>query len=445
MSSDEPLDGAAFADSLLRLVTSRRSLGRLQIVFLFDEIEAVLSAGWGGGFLAHWRMLLNNMGELSRSVSAAFSGAEGIYKIAQDVGSPLGNILAWHELGLFPREETARLVREPSEHHWPEPLVDRVHDATGGHPCVIQYLMQRLCDREVERWPEVLPTAERQFIHEQGPLFYNWWQHFDDVARDIYADLSHAGATAEADLIARHAHGGKRALDVLAHTGVIRWDKAARTVELAGTLFRDWVLDGVLAGARAGGPATVGGGSSQSSPARAEPTRRVATVLFTDIVGSSAHTARVGDREWRDVLGAHNARVRAALVAFGGREVNTTGDGFLAVFDAPAHAIRCACAISDSVRQLGIEIRAGLHAGECELVGDDVTGVAVNFGSWVMSKAKANDVLVSSTLRGLVAGAGIRFKARGVYAVKGTGERHRLFAVDRSTSGADHIPKPDGL
>jgi class 3 adenylate cyclase len=127
--------------------------------------------------------------------------------------------------------------------------------------------------------------------------------------------------------------------------------------------------------------------------------------------------------------------VREALAAFRGREVKTMGDGFLALFDAPAAAIQCACAVVSSVRSLGFEIRAGLHAGEYEAVGDDVIGIAINYASWVMSRARGGEVIVSEVVRGLVAGSGIRFIDRGAHRVKGSRERHRLFAVD-------HPPHP---
>jgi hypothetical protein len=151
--------GPELAESLQALLEATRRLGRLQLVFLFDEIERVPLNTWGGGFLAYWRMLLNNRGELSRCLSAVFSGAGGIYRIAQDAGSPLGNILAWHELELFSYEETARLVREPSGNIWPDPLVDRIYEASGGHPCLIQYLMQRVCDGELSLRSGQAPSA----------------------------------------------------------------------------------------------------------------------------------------------------------------------------------------------------------------------------------------------------------------------------------------------
>ncbi|MDP8923756.1 MAG: adenylate/guanylate cyclase domain-containing protein, partial [Chloroflexota bacterium] len=139
----------------------------------------------------------------------------------------------------------------------------------------------------------------------------------------------------------------------------------------------------------------------------------------------------LGDRRWSDVLDAHNARVRAALAAFRGREVKTTGDGFLALFDAPAAAIRCARAIVRTVRPLGLEVRVGVHAGEYDVVGGDVGGLAISYGSWVMSKAGAGEVMVSDTVKGLLAGSDIEFVDRGAHRVKGRRERRRLFAVEQ--------------
>ena len=166
-----------------------------------------------------------------------------------------------------------------------------------------------------------------------------------------------------------------------------------------------------------------------------EPDRVLATVLFTDIVGSSERALTLGDRAWQELLVTHDAQVRRQLMRFRGREVNTTGDGFVASFDGPARAIRCAQAIADGVRQLGIEIRAGLHTGECELVNGSVAGIAVHTGARVAAEAQPGEVLVSSTVKDLVAGSGIRFDDRGVHELRGIPGDWRLFAVDPLSTG----------
>ena len=162
-----------------------------------------------------------------------------------------------------------------------------------------------------------------------------------------------------------------------------------------------------------------------------EPDRVLATVLFTDIVGSTEKAAELGDRRWRELLDSHHALVRKELARFRGREIDTAGDGFFATFDGPARAIRCAYTISDNVRQLGIQVRAGLHTGECELMGDKVGGIAVHIGARVLSKAGPSEVLVSSTVKDLVAGSGIQFEERGVHALKGVPGEWRLYAMAR--------------
>jgi class 3 adenylate cyclase len=162
----------------------------------------------------------------------------------------------------------------------------------------------------------------------------------------------------------------------------------------------------------------------------APPTERVlATVLFTDIVGSSQRASKIGDQAWRTLLDAHDAIVRAHLERYRGREVKTTGDGVLATFDAPARAIRCACAIRDAITGLGLELRSGLHTGEIEVRGDDVTGIGVVIGQRVSALARPNEVLVSRTLTDLVAGSGINFDDRGEHELKGVPGTWRLFAV----------------
>jgi class 3 adenylate cyclase len=157
--------------------------------------------------------------------------------------------------------------------------------------------------------------------------------------------------------------------------------------------------------------------------------RVLATVLFTDIVDSTRRAAEMGDRDWHALLDAHDAVVRSQLARFRGREVTTSGDGFLAMFDGPQRAIRCAMAIRDAVHSLGIEVRAGLHTGECEVRGDDIGGIGVHIGARVSALAGPNEVLVSSTLRDLVIGSGLEFEDRGAHELKGVPGEWRLFAV----------------
>jgi class 3 adenylate cyclase len=157
--------------------------------------------------------------------------------------------------------------------------------------------------------------------------------------------------------------------------------------------------------------------------------RVLATVLFTDIVDSTRRASEIGDRDWHTLLDAHDAVVRSQLARFRGREVNTSGDGFLATFDGPQRAIRCAVAIRNAVQALGIEVRAGLHTGECEVRGDDIGGIGVHIGARVSALAGPNDVLVSSTLRDLVIGSGLQFEDRGTHELKGVPGEWHLFAV----------------
>ncbi|WP_369721615.1 adenylate/guanylate cyclase domain-containing protein [Bradyrhizobium sp. LLZ17] len=158
--------------------------------------------------------------------------------------------------------------------------------------------------------------------------------------------------------------------------------------------------------------------------------RVLATVLFTDIVGSTEKAASLGDRRWRALLDEHHAVIRRNIARFRGREVKTTGDGFLATFDGPARGVRCACAISDEIKLLGIEIRAGLHTGECEMIDDDVGGMAVHIGARVAALAGAGEVLVSGTVKDLVAGSGLRFASRGTTALKGIPGEWQIFAAE---------------
>jgi pimeloyl-ACP methyl ester carboxylesterase len=158
--------------------------------------------------------------------------------------------------------------------------------------------------------------------------------------------------------------------------------------------------------------------------------RVLATVLFTDIVGATERAAALGDRRWRETLESHHAAVRGQLTRFRGRELDTAGDGFLAAFDGPARAVRCAAAIVDVVRGIGLEIRAGLHTGECEVLGDKLSGIAVHTGARVAALASPGEVLVSSTVKDLVAGSGLRFHDRGSHALRGVPGTWQLFALE---------------
>jgi class 3 adenylate cyclase len=160
-----------------------------------------------------------------------------------------------------------------------------------------------------------------------------------------------------------------------------------------------------------------------------EPDRVLATVLFTDIVDSTARAAELGDRAWRRLLQQHHETVRSQLGRFRGKEVDTAGDGFFATFDGPARAIHCAFAIQDTVRELDLEVRAGLHTGECELVDGKAGGIAVHIGARVASLAEPGEVLVSGTVKDLVSGSGIEFEDRGEHELKGISNAWRLFAV----------------
>jgi class 3 adenylate cyclase len=167
------------------------------------------------------------------------------------------------------------------------------------------------------------------------------------------------------------------------------------------------------------------------SRANVESDRVLATVLFTDIVDSTKHAVTLGDRRWHELLDAHDTGVRRELARARGREIKTTGDGFLAAFDGPARGVRCALAIAAMSRRIGLEVRAGLHTGECEVRGDDLAGVAVHIGARVAQRASAGQVLTSSTVRDLVAGSGLQFADYGVHTLKGIPGEWRIYIVQR--------------
>jgi class 3 adenylate cyclase len=195
-----------------------------------------------------------------------------------------------------------------------------------------------------------------------------------------------------------------------------------RLVELPGADHLPWIGDAETVAAEVEEFVT----GTRRAPA---PDRVLATVLFTDIVDSTARATSLGDREWRRLLDEHDVLVRRELTRHEGREAKHTGDGFLATFPGPARAVDCACSIRDAAPAIGLEVRAGLHSGECELAGGDVRGVAVHIGARVAGLAGPGEVLVSRTVRDLMFGSSIGFAPRGRHVLKGLPDEWELFAI----------------
>jgi class 3 adenylate cyclase len=299
-------------------------------------------------------------------------------------------------------------------------------------------------------WPYGRTAAEQQEFYErfvaemgtganldlQGPThderFTAWWAHFErlvatpgayrELAR-IFTDLDIRSVLplVRSPTLVLH-RTGDRIVHVSQSRAVAERIPGARFVELAGVdhipFLGDWEsivgeIEEFLTGAR-------------RAP---EPERALATVLFTDIVGSTAKLAELGDRRWRELLEQHHAVVRGQLARFGGREVDTAGDGFFATFDGPARAIRCAEVILASLRPLGLEARVGVHTGECTVMDGKIGGLAVVIGARVGALAAPSEVLVSQTVKDLVAGSGLLFEDAGEHELKGVPDRWRLYRV----------------
>ncbi|MGA2818559.1 MAG: alpha/beta fold hydrolase [Xanthobacteraceae bacterium] len=277
--------------------------------------------------------------------------------------------------------------------------------------------------------PQFAPTRAND------PAFQRWWGRFERLGASPAAatalvrmngqiDVSDILPTIRVPTLVIH-RTGDQAVSVERGRFLAEHIPGARYLELPGTDHLPFVgnnademadaIEEFLTGERA--PVTVD--------------RVLATVLFTDIVASTEKAVVLGDRRWRDLLDSHHATIRRNLARFRGHEVKTTGDGILATFDGPARGVRCACAIADEIRPLGIEVRAGLHTGECEMIDDDVGGIAVHIGARVASLAGASEVLVSSTVKDLVAGSGLRFGDRGSQSLKGVPGEWHIYAVER--------------
>jgi class 3 adenylate cyclase len=300
------------------------------------------------------------------------------------------------------------------------------------------YSWSPFSEGEFERWLEQIGTrwGERDFaaqdLREFGPTIAD-----DPEMQEWWARVMRFGASpGAAAVIARMALtidvrdllASIRLPTLVLHTHLARGEAVyiaeripnARRVELGGPDSLFWLAEGLADEIIAFAPSVWG---------EPEPETVLATILFTDIVGSTAKAAELGDRAWVDLVERHHALVRAQLDRFRGRELDTAGDGFFAAFDGPIRAIRCAAAIEGRVRDLGLEVRAGLHTGECEIVGEKLGGIAVNIGARVASQAQPGEVLVSSTVRDLVAGSGLAFQDRGEHELKGIPGGWRLYAV----------------
>jgi class 3 adenylate cyclase len=309
-------------------------------------------------------------------------------------------------------------VRERRDEEWPwGEATDEEFEATAstiperwGQGRGFQYLFPSVGDVEWGR-----DALARLQLHAATPAS---WEAFARMAHDI--DVRHVVPTINVPTLIIHAVD-----DQVCHVEnarfLARTIRGSKYVELPGGDHVPWLdPDEALAEIRE---------FLTGKREAATPDRILATVLFTDLVGSTALAAEMGDRRWSDLLEQHHASVRRELARFDGHEVDTAGDGFFATFDGPARAIRCAQSIVGAVRPLGLDVRAGLHTGEVELSDGKVAGIAVNIGARVAAQADAGEVLVSSTVKDLVAGSGLEFEDRGPSTLKGVPGEWRLFAV----------------
>ena len=388
-------------------------LGSFARVILFDKRGMGLSDRVQAGTLEE------RMDDVRAVMDAV--GSERAALIGESEGGPMSMLFA----ASFPQRTVALLlcgaeVKEETTEDWPwgESTREEFEEAMVGLP---------------ERWSSV-PSSLKVFVRSWGddPRALEWFarlkmQSASPSAAGVFMRMAH-------DIDVRDVAPAIRVPTLILHSVedqvchvenaryLARTIPGARYVELPGgdhVMYADLAdlalaeIREFLTGVREG----------------PEPERLLATVLFTDLVGSTERAAELGDRRWRELLERHHEAVRRELVRFSGREIDTAGDGFLAAFDGPARAIRCAKAVVSSVDELGLAVRAGVHTGECEVLGEKLAGLAVHVGARVASQARPGEVLVSSTVRDLIAGSGIELEDRGLYALKGIDEERRLYAA----------------
>jgi class 3 adenylate cyclase len=391
-----------------------RQLARFSRLVIFDKREQGLSDRLGRP-----PTLEESMDDLGAVMDAAGCERPAIFGISE--GGPMSILFAATHPGrvssLVLYGTFARMLKAPG---YPEGIRPEALDAWarevrrdwGGPVTVGLWAPSGVGDSELERW---WARLLRQGTSPSGAI------DLMELYREI--DVRPALAAIDAPTLVMHRRGDRM---VPARQGAYLAGRieGARLVEPEGTdhlVFtgdQDAVIEEAeefLVGSRQAG----------------QSERALATVLFTDLVGSTERAAQLGDRAWRELLERHDAVVRRQLGLYRGHEVKTMGDGFLATFDGPARAIRCACALREEVAALGLELRAGIHTGEVELIGADVGGMAVNIGARIGALAGAGEVLVSSTVRELVVGSGLEFADRGVRPLKGAPGKWHLYAVDR--------------
>jgi pimeloyl-ACP methyl ester carboxylesterase len=283
-----------------------------------------------------------------------------------------------------------------------------------------------------EGWGGPLGLKERAPSMVNDRAFVEWWSSYLRHSASPRAALSLTEMNSQIDVrpvlgtvrvpaLVLH-RAGDTAMDVHEARAMAEHIPGARLVLLPGDDHLPWVGDTepLLEGLHE---------FLTGAPLAHDVDRVLATVLFTDIVGSTVRAAELGDARWKELLMAHHRVVRDELRRFGGTEIDTAGDGFLATFDGPARAVRCALAIATRVPELGLEVRAGVHTGECELVDRSIAGIAVHIGARVAAQARPSEVWVSSTVKDLVAGSGLRFEDRGLHTLKGVPDEWRLYAA----------------
>ena len=369
----------------------------LRFVLLFDEIEPVAVSDWGNGFFSNWRHILNNSPELDKHICAVFCGAREMNYLAEDVGSPLANILTWRPLGVLAWPAIRTLIYEHTSSDFPIAIARRLFVLTGGHPFLAQYFMETLWGVPNSDLHSALVRAERAFMSNHTQQFRAWAQKLSDLDLEVYAYLARQKGSQRKRSIVELVgdSGANSSLAALCNSGIAkRQSLVHERYRVAGVLFKDWFDREIR-------PTVI----TQTSGVEQNATRSLSTwlgakaatlaVVFTDVVGSTALLSSVGNVAMDAIRRAHFERARKYIIQFEGCEVKTAGDSFMVAFKTAVQALDFCLSLRSDTGDRSVRIRAGIHVGNVRVEESDLFGATVNYASRVAHEIEGAEIWTS--------------------------------------------------